>query len=400
MTTPTVGPVTYGAVLRHPYVLRLLAGTLVGRLPNTMAPIAILLHITAGGGTLAFGGLLGALYVLASALSQPVKGRLLARYGQTRISGAAVVINASGLLALAVGHSAPATFATTCVLVAGACTPPLEAGLRALWATVIARPAERRAALALDTGTQGFLHIAGPMLVAAIASVWGSACALTATAALGLAGAAVVLTSAPSLAWRARTGNSSEPCSPLRHRGLRVLFLTLAATGFAVGALQVWAVTLADDHDMDLLSGLMPAVFSTGSFIGAYVFGRRTWAASTASQLALFTVGFAVCWIPVFATTGPAAATALTAWPGAFFPLVVASAFLLAEQLAPQMVTTAYAWLILSLGVGSAAGTALAGTLAHHPLGGPVLPLAGAAAALSVVLAARDRLTRHAPESP
>jgi MFS family permease len=70
-------------VLGSPYVARLLGGTLIGRLPNGMAPIAILLWITATGGSIAFGGLLSALYGLASGLSQPVKGRLMDRYGQT-----------------------------------------------------------------------------------------------------------------------------------------------------------------------------------------------------------------------------------------------------------------------------------------------------------------------------
>ncbi|MCX2969459.1 MULTISPECIES: hypothetical protein [Streptomyces] len=71
----------YGGLAGSPYVARLLGGTLTGRLPNGMAPIAILLWITANGSSLAFGGLLSALYGLASALAQPVKGRLMDRYG-------------------------------------------------------------------------------------------------------------------------------------------------------------------------------------------------------------------------------------------------------------------------------------------------------------------------------
>ncbi|WP_327372641.1 hypothetical protein OG393_01330 [Streptomyces sp. NBC_01216] len=71
--------ITYGAVLGSPYVTRLLGGTLASRLPNGMAPVAILLWATTNGGSIAFGGLLSALYGLSSALAQPVKGRLMDR---------------------------------------------------------------------------------------------------------------------------------------------------------------------------------------------------------------------------------------------------------------------------------------------------------------------------------
>lgn len=44
--------------------------------------------------------------------------------------------------------------------------------------------------------------------------------------------------------------------------------------------------------------------------------------------------------------------------------------------------------MILSIGVGQSGGTALAGTLASHPLAGPALPAAGATAAMAVLLLA------------
>lgn len=70
-------------IMRAHYAVRLLAGTLIGRLPNGMAPLAILLLIQHEGGTLALAGALCALYSLAAALGQPVLGRLVDRHGQT-----------------------------------------------------------------------------------------------------------------------------------------------------------------------------------------------------------------------------------------------------------------------------------------------------------------------------
>ncbi|MGI5438713.1 hypothetical protein ACQEV4_15235 [Streptomyces shenzhenensis] len=77
---------TYGAVLGSPYGARLVGGTLTCRLPNGMAPVAILVWATASGGSIAFGGLLSALYGLSSALTQPpVKGCLMDRGGQSTV---------------------------------------------------------------------------------------------------------------------------------------------------------------------------------------------------------------------------------------------------------------------------------------------------------------------------
>ncbi|MEU9426490.1 hypothetical protein AB0D87_27220 [Streptomyces sp. NPDC048342] len=72
-------------MLGTPYVARLLGGTLTGRLPNGMAPAAILLWATTSGGSIAFGGLLSALDGMSSALAQPVKGRLMDRHGQSTV---------------------------------------------------------------------------------------------------------------------------------------------------------------------------------------------------------------------------------------------------------------------------------------------------------------------------
>jgi hypothetical protein len=397
---PESQPSIYRTVLGSRHVLRLLAGTLVGRLPNAMAPVAVVLLITADGmGSLAFGGLLGALYLLGSGLSQPVKGRLLARYGQTRVSGIAVGINAGSLLALAAaGSSAPAFVATALVVVAGLCTPPLEAGLRALWPLVLPDPSERRAALALDTGTQGFLFIAGPLLVASLTSAHGPSASLVATALLGLLGAVVVLTAAPSRNWRAaRVGHTRAP-SPLRTGGLRLLFVAMAGVGLAVGGTNVWAVNMAERHHMDLLSGLIPAAFSTGSFLGGLVFGRRAWPGSITTQLLASAGGFAAGWLPLLTVPSPSAAVALIVVPGLFLPLVTACAFMTVDKVGPIGSTTeGYAWLILSVGVGASAGTALAGTLAEHQLAGPALPAVGAAFALAVLTAARRLLTIPAP---
>jgi predicted MFS family arabinose efflux permease len=76
--------------------------------------------------------------------------------------------------------------------------------------------------------------------------------------------------------------------------------------------------------------------------------------------------------------------------PGAFLTVVVACAYVTTDALTPAGRTSeAYAWLILSIGAGQAAGTALAGRLADHFLVSAALPAAGATFALLVLLLGR-----------
>ncbi|MFF8779522.1 MFS transporter [Streptomyces sp. NPDC015140] len=393
---------TYGAVLGSPYVTRLLAGTLTGRLPNGMAPVAIVLWATASGHGIAFGGMLSALYGLSSALAQPVKGRLMDRHGQTAVHLPAALINSALLVALPLtGPYGGAGLATAIVIAGGLSTPPLEAGLRALWPSVLPDPRLRHAALALDTGTQGLLYIVGPLLVAALAATHSPTTALAVTAVLGMAGTAAVALAPPSRRWRPAPP-AQEPAREtprLASPALVLLFASLVGIGFAIGAMNVWAVSMAEQHRAEMLSGILPAAFSTGSFLGGLLYGRRHWNSTTTSRLITAAGAFVAGWVPLLFLLGPYAATVAVAVPGAFLTVVVACAYVTTDTLAPAARTSeAYAWLILSIGVGQSAGTALSGRLAEQPLASAVLPAAGAAFALAVLLAARRRLV--SPRQP
>ncbi|MET8561301.1 hypothetical protein ABZV75_12180 [Streptomyces flaveolus] len=93
------------------------------------------------------------------------------------------------------------------------------------------------------------------------------------------------------------------------------------------------------------------------------------------------------------ALPGPIAATVAVAVRGAFLTVVVACAYVTTDTPAPVGPSSeACPWLILSVGVGQSAGTALAGRLAEQSLASAVLPAAKATFALAVLLAACRRL--------
>ncbi|MEU3599301.1 MFS transporter [Streptomyces sp. NPDC006798] len=377
-------------VLSRPHVVRLLTATMVGRLPTVMAPIAVILLVTTATGSLATGGLLGAAYSLTAAVSQPGKGRLLDRYGPVRISGPGAVLHATALLALPHAVGAHRAGAVAAVVVAALTAPPLEAGLRAMWPRILADPGERRAAVVLDSTCSGLVFITGPLLTGALAAAHGPDAALTVAAVLGLAGTAGVLTSAPARSWHP-AGQPVRKSGRLLTAWLGGLVAVLTGTGLATGAMNVWAVQLADVNGDPALTGLVPAVFSLGALAGSVLFASHLHRSSARRRLITGAAGLQAAWVVPLLAVHHHPATGVTvaavAVPGLFHTVVTTSVVLTVQALAPAgRRAEAYAWLILAGGTGHALGTALAGALSTHPLGGPVLPALGAALTLAAAI--------------
>ncbi|MFB7128243.1 MFS transporter [Kitasatospora sp. NPDC056273] len=398
-TTTACGPAqdsAYRAVLGSPHVARLLGGTLIGRLPTGMAPIAILLLVRAEHGPLALAGALGALYGLASALGQPLLGRLVDRHGQTQVLVAATATASTAFLLLpCTGPVRHPVLAALTVLVAGLATPPLEAGLRALWPVLLPAAERQRTALSLDSSTQGLVFVAGPLLATGFAAGAGATTALVATATLGLLGTGLVVTARPSRAWTpAEFTEAVHWTGPLRVPGLRVLFAALIGTGVALGAVNVLALSAAERHHAGWLAGVMPAALSIGSMLGGLAYGRHAWPGAPAKHLVAASIGFAAGWLPLLLPDpAPAVAVLGAVLPGTFLAPLLTAAFLTVDRLAPHGESTeAFAWLIACIGVGQAAGTALA-SLTTAPLLVAAVPLAGAAFALWLLHRFNDRLS-------
>ncbi|MCP9967102.1 MFS transporter [Actinomadura madurae] len=275
----------YVVFLRRPYAGRLLGGTLLGRLPNGMGMLAVVLHIRADGGGYPLAGTLAAVFGLATAAGQPVLGRVMDRAGQPRVLVPAACAAAAGFALLAAVGADPLPVSVAAVVAAGFATPPLEAGLRALWPDVLDGPEQVDAAYALDAAAQEVIFTVGPLLVVAAALV-NTETALLITGALGIAGTLVVALSGPSRRWRGAP-RASDWAGPLRSPGLRVLLLSLACAGVALGVYAVAVVAYAEEQGRDLASGLLLACMAGGALIGGIVYGARSWARRAAPPAAV-----------------------------------------------------------------------------------------------------------------
>lgn len=379
----------YLEILRARHVTRLLVGTLVGRLPNATAAIAIVLFVRAEGGTYSLAGALAAVYGVANAVGQPLLGRLVDLRGQPRVQLPAAVLSALAMAVFAFAGTASDVLAYGAVAAAGLFTPPLEGGLRALWASVLPDRGHVQRAYAMDAVAQEVIFTVGPLLVTLCASLWSAQAALLVLNAIGVLGALSVVVSAPSRAWRSAP-REAHWLGALRSPGLLALLGAFLAVGMALGSITVAAMSYADGHGGDQVYGWLMAGIGLGALIGGTAYGARQWAGEPARRLQVLVALLAVCYLPLMLLPGVVAMTLLTVVAGLFLAPALACAFVLVDRHAPRgTVTEAFSWLVTTFTVGASVGTGLTGPVveAGGALWGFAVPGAAGGVSLLVLIA-------------
>ncbi|MFG2306126.1 MFS transporter [Actinacidiphila glaucinigra] len=379
----------YADLLRARHAVRLLTGTLVGRLPNATAALGIVLLTRAQGGDFALAGALSAVYGLANAVGQPLLGRAVDRLGQPRVMLPAAVASAGGMAVFALCGPGPLPLAYAAMLVAGFFTPPLEGGLRALWPGVLKREDRIHAAYALDAAAQEVMFAVGPLLVTLLVAAFSETAALLWIAAVGVAGALSVVTSPPSRAWRAQP-RTPDWLGPLRAPGLRALVGSFFFVGLALGSIAVAAVAYADGRGGGMVSSYVLSGIGAGALVGGVFYGALQWAGVPERRLRVLVAGLAVGYLPLALVPGVPLMCGLAVLAGLFLAPALACAFVVVDRHAPVgTVTEAFSWIVTTFGVGAALGTAVAGPAAQYGGAAAAFGVAGAGGvvALAVLLA-------------
>lgn len=262
----------YLDILRARHAVRLLVGTLVGRLPNATAAIAIVLFVRAEGGSYSLAGALAAVYGVANAVGQPVLGRLVDLHGQPRVQLPAAVLSALAMAVFAFAGTGTAAPAYLSVGAAGLFTPPLEGGLRALWPSVLPKEDQVHTAYAMDAVAQEVMFTVGPLLVTVCVALWSPMAALLVLNGVGVLGALSVVVSPPSRAWRSAP-REAHWLGALRSGGLLALLGAFLFIGMALGSITVASVPYADEHGGDAVYGWLMAALGLGALVGGAVYG-------------------------------------------------------------------------------------------------------------------------------
>ncbi|MFF9205653.1 MFS transporter [Streptomyces sp. NPDC014986] len=384
---------SYVSLLRNPYAARLLAGTLVGRLPSAMAAVAIPLALRDAGAPYGFIGLAVGAFAVAAAVAGPLLGRLVDRVGQPLVLLGTAVLAGCGFLVVAVALDHRAGVVAGAAL-AGAATPPLEPCLRALWPDVV-DAGKLESAYALDSASQQLIFVGGPLIVAGCVSVASPAGALWAAALLGLAGVLVVATAAPVRAWRA-PARRADWLGPMRSRSLVVLLTSLTGVGVAIGTLNVVVVSYAEEHPLPGGAPTLLSLNALGALAGGLLYGAvRRWPVPPARRTLLLAVGLALGYALLCLLPAPPFMACLMLLTGLFLAPLLTVSFVLVGELAPTgTVTEAFAWLVTLVASGSALGSAVVGLVLEHRglTWAAACGVLGLASSVLILLAGQSRL--------
>jgi MFS family permease len=389
----------YRAALSVPHVRLLVAAAVLHGVAAATAPLPLVLLVADRTASYGSAGIVSGAYFVGTALSAPLRGRAVDRFGALRVILPLAVADSAAFAAivvLAVVEAGTGTLVVAATL-AGLLMPPSVSALRTLWSTLTRTPAEQQAANALQSVVLDAVNIVGPLLGGALAAAASPAAALaTSSVCMLLAGLAFAL-SPPARAFRPEPVERSR-LGPLSAPGIRTLVLLSVPGGAAVGILEIASPAFADDRGSGAAGAVPLAAMAVGSIAGALLYGARTWKTPPAVRFlrlhALLALGIGVA---ALATTVPVLA-ALLLLVGLVFGPINTTTFGLLDVVAPRGTTTeALTWLISAFSAGAAGGAALGGAV--HEAAGAQETIATASAAALVTLAclAARRRTLAAP---
>jgi hypothetical protein len=381
----------YASVLAVAGARRLIVSALLGRLPQGMSGLSILLLVRDRSGSFALAGSAVGAFALATAAAAPVQGALVDRLGRTRVLLPDAVGQALVLVALVLAAGAHVAGAVLVVLaaLAGALLPPIAPCVRALWREVVADPGVLETAYALDAVTQEMIWITGPLVVAVVIGLAAPSAAVLLQGGVCVAGTLLFISSPLS---RGRP-------QPITHRrgsalaspGLRALLAPVALTGFGLGAIEVGLPALALHVGSRQASGVLLSLWSAGSLVGGLWYGSRDWHSPLAARYRGLLLAAVLCTAPLIAARSLPAGLVLCVLAGMSIAPVFSCQYSLVGRLARAGTETeAFTWVSAALIGGLACGSAAGGSVASGGVGAP-FALACAAAVLSAALAVLGR---------
>lgn len=383
----------YRSVLSIPGCARVFATALVGRLPQGMSSLAILLLVRAVTHSYPAAGIAVGAFAFATAAGSPLQGRLVDRYGRPRVLVPAAFGQAGMLVALVMAAAAGAGAVALVVLAAaaGSLSPAIAPSVRALLGEVTDSREVRETAYALDSVIQELIWVTGPLVVAVVVAFASSSGALLLSAVFSVVGTALFASS--PMARSPRRGERHRRAeAALANPELRVLLAPMVLMGASLGAIEVGLPSLALSAGSRPSSGLLLALWSAGSVTGGLWYGSRSWHAPLAERYRVLTVATVISTAPLIAarTIPEGMACALLAG------LTIAPTFsclyaLVGRVVSPGAETEAFTWAASALIVGIAIGSALAGgAIDTAGVSGPFV-LSCLASGLTALLALRTR---------
>lgn len=397
---------SYAAVLCFPHATRTFLPALVGRLSYGIVFVCLAVALTRATGSYAWaGGALAGFGMTVAALA-PVRARLIDRHGPWRVLPVMACTYAVLLAALAAAawRSADRGLLLGLTVAAGTCAPPLGPTMRALWNGLVPDAELRQRAYSLDTVAEELLFVCGPLLAGVFIAVGHPEAGVVASAVLVVCGTAGMVSS-PAVTGRRFGAPADEAAAQDDRRrlgrGILLPVLSAGSVGASLGALSLLIVAFATQHQQLTAVAWAEAGLAVGSVVGGLAYGARAWRAPLRVRLPLLAVGLGATQAVAGLAPAPLVLALAVVAVGVWVAPTLTSAYLAADQAAPERARTrAGTWVNSAFNAGNAAGTAAIGLAVDHwPLtvcfaAAAAVPVVTGAAALPQLLSARGRLRK------
>ena len=368
-----------------------------GRLPMGIAGLAILLYVQSGTASFAVAGLVSAVYVLGVAGVAPLIGRLIDRLGPRPLLMVCALIYPSALVALVVlvEHAAHTGWLAVAALIGGAVLPPITICVRTLLPRLLDDADLLQTAYSVDSILIETIFVAGPALIAFFVALEFRVGAVLFAAACALAGSVLFMRTPAIRRWpRPVAGQSRGLLGPLRNRRLLMLYMATVLYSTAFGVIEVAIMALATAQGRPAAGGVILALASVGSGIGALVYGSRAWAMPAQRQYVIAQFAMALglfALAPVTHLVWLGVLCVIACSPMA--PVIALQSVLVARFTPSAMLAESFTWAATALLGGVSLGIAAGGLIvdAQSPFAAMLaggLATLGAAALSAVVIAA------------
>lgn len=396
----------YRALLREPDVASAIAASFVGRLPIGMAVLSILLFVQQSQQSFARAGVASALYVTGVCVAAPFIGRMIDRLGPGRLLrlGAMAYPLALALLIFAVQQGASDVLLGTAAFVAGAVFPPVPTTIRALLRRLLRDPDHLQTAYSLDSVMMETVFILGPGVVSIFSALLWPAGAVVCTAALGFVGGMVFSRSRAVRGWTPEpTPRHPSRLGALTTPGLPSVLLVTVFFSLGFGLFEVAVTAIASRAGVPAAAGLILALASVGSALGALVYGSRSWSASVATQYKLALAAMAIGLLALVPIESLWIFGLVSILAGIPMSTVLAAQSVLIAGIAPRAaLAECFTWSSTSLLAGVSMGIAGGGVMLEYSPPAMTLLVGSATTALGLVIAAvsvRPRPSGAAPSA-
>jgi MFS family permease len=282
---------SYGALFRAPGFLRVITSQLYARFPFGMMTLAFVMHIQFVHHSYAVAGLALGADTIGAAISGPVLGRLLGKYGTTRVLITTASIGAAAIASIGL-FNAPPVAMIALALVVGLTSPPIQTAARTIYPTLVKKK-DLPAVYSLDATSQELIWVIGPVLATVLAAQVNTAFVVVLMSLIQITGAL----------WFCSNKEVSQMVIPTPNRKMggvltNKVVLTTAILGLLLiggfSGVEVGTVAVVPKS----LAGVVIGALSLGSIVGGLTLGNRVksrW--SLTWLLTLILVGYLLVWI-------------------------------------------------------------------------------------------------------